>query len=310
MTFRQKWRQSDLRKVFQRTFTPFGLISFIVLALYAFSLLFPLFWSTVTSFREPTMFLMDKFMGHGLWPQDWGNPATWANNYAKVFKDFGIVKYIDKVPTKIGLLEQLGNSVMYSVGSAILGTVSSLLVAYAASIFQFRACKVVYTIVIIQMILPIVGSFPSEIKMVTNLGLFDTMVGAWIMKTYVSGLHFLIFYSSFKLIPKEYSEAAQLDGAGNLRIMWNVVFPFVKGSIFTIFLLKFIGFWNDYQTPLLYMPSHPTLAYGVYDFTRGSITSDTPTQLAATMLMAIPLFVIFIAFQKRLLGDLSVGGLK
>lgn len=310
MTFKEKWKQSDLRKIFQRTFTAFGLISFIVLLLYAVSLLFPLFWSVITSFREPTKFLIDKFMGYGMWPQDWGDSLTWENNYAKVFENFGIVKYINKVPKKIGLMEQLRNSVFYSVGSAILGTLSSLLVAYAASIFQFKACKVVYTIVIIQMILPIVGSFPSEIKMLTNLGLFDTMIGAWIMKTYVSGLHFLIFYSAFKLIPKEYSEAAQLDGAGNLRIMLDIMFPFVKGSIFTIFLLKFIGFWNDYQTPLLYMPSLPTVAYGVYDFTRGSITSDTPTQLAATMLMAVPLFLIFIVFQKRLLGDLSVGGLK
>ena len=310
MTNREKWKQSNLRRIFQRTFTPFGFISFIVLALYAVSLLFPLIWSVITSFREPTRFLIDKFMGFGMWPQEWGNPLTWENNYAKVFKNFGLIKYIDKVPTKIGFAEQLGNSILYSIGSAILGTATSLLVAYAASVFKFRACKVVYTIVIIQMILPIVGSFPSEIKMMTSLGLFDTMIGAWIMKTYVSGLHFLIFYSSFKLIPKEYAEAAELDGAGNLRIMWNVLFPFVKGSIFTIFLLKFIGFWNDYQTPLLYMPSLPTLAYGVYDFTRGSITSDTPTQLAATMLMAVPLFIIFIAFQKRLLGDLSVGGLK
>ena len=160
------------------------------------------------------------------------------------------------------------------------------------------------------MILPIVGSFPSEIKIAMTLGLYDNMIGMWIMKTYVSGLHFLVFYSGFKLIPKDYVEAAQLDGAGNFMVMVRIMFPFLRGSIFTIALLKFIGFWNDYQTPLLYMPTHPTLAYGVYEFTRGSITGDTPTQLAATMLMAVPLFVIFIVFQKRLLGDLTIGGLK
>ena len=91
------------------------------------------------------------------------------------------------------------------------------------------------------------------------------------------------------------------------------MFPFVKGTIVTVILLNFITFWNDYQTPLIYMPTHPTLAYGLYYFTSGSYeiaTSNVPTQLAGCMLMAIPLFAVFIIFQKRILGNLSLGGLK
>lgn len=310
MTLKEKWKRSDLKNVLKRTGSPFGLISMLVLVVYAFSLLFPLFWAIVTSLRNPIQFTMDRLMGSAMWPYDWSNPKSWANNYEIVFQNFGIALYIDGIKVRIGFMEQLGNSLMYALGSSICGTLTCLLVAYAVAMFDFKASGVIYTVIIIQMILPIVGAEPSSVRMAVNLGLYDTMWGMWIMKTFVSGLYFLVFHSSFQLIPKDYAEAAQLDGAGCFRVMVNIMFPFVKGSIFTIFLLKFIGLWNDYQTPLLYMPTHPTIAYGVYAYTRNSVSQNKPTQLAATMLLAVPLFVVFIVFQKRLLGDLTIGGLK
>lgn len=303
--------QSNFKKSVRATLSPFGILSFVVLLLYGVSLMFPFIWSIVTSLRDPVGFVMERYIGYGLWPKDWGGDGTWANNYATVFEEFGImVRTGLGSQRKVGMLEMIGNSVIYAVGSAILGTLACILVAYATSRFKFKFCSVIYTVVIIQMILPIVGSYPSEIKMATALGLYDNMFGMWIMKTFVSGLYYLVFYGAFQLIPNEYVEAAQLDGAGNWNIMLRIMFPFVKGSIFTIVLLKFIALWNDYQTPLLYMPTHPTFAYGIYDFTRGSVTGDTPVQLAAAMVMAVPLFVLFVAFQKRLLGDITVGGLK
>ena len=304
-------KNKEFNKVLRETSSVFGIVSFFVLVAYTISLLFPFVWSIITSLRDPIAFTMDRYAGFGLWPRDWGAPGTWANNYKTMFEQFGLMVATESgAQRKVKMLEMVYNSILYAGGSAILGTVACLLVAYATSKFKFRFCSVIYTTVIIQMILPIVGSLPSEIKMATQLGLYDTMVGMWIMKTYVSGLYFLVFYSSFQLIPNEYVEAAQLDGAGNYNIMFRIMFPFVKGSIFTIFLLKFIALWNDYQTPLLYMPTHPTFAYGIYEFSRGSNTGELPVQLAAAMTMAIPLFAIFVAFQKRLLGDITIGGLK
>ena len=85
------------------------------------------------------------------------------------------------------------------------------------------------------------------------------------------------------------------------------------GVFFTIVLLNFIAFWNDYQTPMIYIPSYPTLAYGLYYYVSGSFeqeTSSVPMRLAGCVMVAIPLFIIFIAFQKKLLGGVSMGGLK
>ena len=80
-------------------------------------------------------------------------------------------------------------------------------------------------------------------------------------------------------------------------------------------LIKFIGFWNDYQTPLLYMPKHPTISYGLYDLyngrgaQRGSVATDVMKLTLATMVM-IPILALFLAFKNKLIGNLTVGGIK
>ena len=317
------------------TLSVIGIISLVVLLMYVISLLFPLGWAIITSFRDD----MDFTMNGG-----WAKPNPWSlYNYKIMFKgdpDLAIdptfvvpisatsgrasAKGISKIINNMfyavgssekhaGIVEMVVNSLLYSIGSSILAMLMSLLVAYVVARYNFRFCRWIYVVVIIQMIIPIVGSLPSELQMATNLGLYDKILGIWVMKTHVQGLYFLVFYASFKQIPREYTEAAQVDGAGNFKIMTQIIFPFVKGSIFTVILLNFIGFWNDYQTPLVYMPSHPTLAYGLYWYTTGALdtsSSSTPAQLAGCIIVAIPLLALFIGFQKRLLGNITVGGLK
>ena len=243
----------------------------------------------------------------------WAWPNPWVNNYAKVFEFFQA-----KVPSGsserfVEIPEMVFNSIVYALGSAVIGTTASLLVAYIVAKFDFKFCKIIYLIIIIQMILPIVGSLPSELKMARSLGLYDNLFGMWVMKTYVSGLYFLVFLGSFKQIPKEYAEAAQIDGANNFLIMSRIMIPTISGTIFTVVLLQFIGLWNDYQTPLLYMPTHPTIAYGLQLYTNGNFeaeTANTPMRLAGCIVVAIPLLMIYLIFQKRLLGNITVGGLK
>ena len=304
MIFKKIVKKIKSSEGLKKTLTPFGIVSFCILLLYAVSLLLPLAWAIVTSCRDNFDFIMNG---------GWAWPDPWVNNYGTVLEYFRVPIVDNMAKRYVEIPEMLGNTLLYALGSAVCAMAASLLMAYAAATFDFKAAGVIYTVVIIQMILPIVGSLASELRIAQAIGLYDTIPGMWLMKTYVQGLYFLVFYSSFKLIPKDYAEAAQLDGAGNFTIMVRIRFPFVSGSIFTVILLNFINLWNDYQTPLLYMPSHPTLAFGLYYYVRGSFelaTSDTPHQLAGCVAMAVPLFLIFIIFQKYLLKNITVGGLK
>ena len=134
----------------------------------------------------------------------------------------------------------------------------------------------------------------------------------WIMKANFLGIYFLVFHAEFKGIPKEYAEAAKIDGAGNFTILFRIMLPLVRNTIFVIMLIKFIEFWNDYQTPLVFLPSYPTLAYGVFTLATTSINkmSTVPMRMASAVMMLIPILVVFLIFQKKIMSNVSVGGIK
>lgn len=285
----------------KRSFPVFEFISFLVLLLYALSLLLPLFWSLMSSFKGKI-----DFLKNGL-----GFPVEFVNNYDGIFDRFVVPD-----PNAVGSSEGIGfgamlvNSLWYAVGTSLVSTCVAFLVAYVVARFKFKMCDIVYTIVIFQMIIPTVGTLPSELRIANALQLYDTPYGILFMKSYVTGLYFLSFYAALRVIPKDYEEAAQLDGASNFTVMTSIITPMVTGVFTTVLLLTFITYWNDYQTPLIYIPSYPTVAYGLWHYINVDSSGSVPMKLSGCMIMAVPLFILFILFQDKLMGNVSVGGLK
>ena len=178
--------------------------------------------------------------------------------------------------------------------------------------YRYKFLNIYYMIVIVTMSLPIIGALPSEIMVAKMLGLYDTFWGQWIMKAHFLGIYFLVFHAQFKMIPYEYTEAAKIDGASNFRTMTMIIMPLAWSTISTVLLLSFVGFWNDYQAPMLYLPSYPVAAYGIFLFqdSQEQLLSYTPTKLAGITLLAIPIVIVFLVFQNKLMTNLSIGGLK
>ena len=94
--------------------------------------------------------------------------------------------------------------------------------------------------------------------------------------------------------------------------MLQVVIPQSLNTIVTVFILSFITYWNDYQIPMLYLPSYPTAAYGIYDFiyNPNSLKTTIPHQMAVTVLLTLPIVIVFIIFNKRLRVSVAMGGIK
>jgi ABC-type glycerol-3-phosphate transport system permease component len=132
------------------------------------------------------------------------------------------------------------------------------------------------------------------------------------MKGHFISIYYLIFHARFKTFPKSFEEAASIDGAGHFRILFQIMLPMVKNLFWTVFLLQFIQFWNDYYTPLVYMPSYPTLAYGMwyYNNSRENVLTNIPMKITGCILMLIPVLIIFSIFGKRLMVNLIEGGDK
>ncbi|MBQ7912353.1 MAG: carbohydrate ABC transporter permease [Clostridia bacterium] len=296
-----------LKNLFKkRRVSVFAIISFVFLFAYAVSLIVPLLWALMTSFKDYYNDFLDNG-GFG-WPKQF-----MFSNYATIFSKFVAPMETEAGDVDVGLGIMILNSAWYALGTSIVSTMASFLVGYVVARFKFKFCGVIYTVVILQMIIPTVGTLPSELRIAQTLRLYNTVYGMLFMKSYVTGLYFLSFYAALRVIPKDYTEAAYLDGAGNFRVMFNIMLPMSSGIFSTVLLLNFIAFWNDYQTPLIYMPSFPTLAFGLWHYIKGAYdleTSNPPMQLGGCMLMAVPLLVIFCIFQKKLLGNVSLGGLK
>lgn len=307
-----KEKTQSRKKCTFRSFSPFTTILFVCLFLYAASMVILLVWALFTALKSNMEFFENK-----LWlPR--GNIATWEwSNFQRVFKELYVPVSYKSGPyaglsnVRINLMGLVTYSVLYAAGSAFVGVLAKCVTAYVVSRFDFRIGKIIYGAVIVTMMLPIVGSAPSEMAITQALGIYDTFIGAWIQKASFIGLYFLIFFDSFRFIPKDYVEAATLDGAGEFTIFFKIMLPLVKNTFIMIFLLLFIEYWNDYQTPLLYLPTHPTVMYATQQLTKRQETGfEEPMRMACCIVVVIPIILLFSIFSNKIMGDLTVGGVK
>lgn len=236
------------------------------------------------------------------------------SNYADAFRLVKMNQTIDGVRRKVGFITMFWYSILYSVGCSFTATLVPCLVAYVTAKYKFRFNKVIYYIVIFAMVTPIVGSAPSQIYVMDEIfGMYDTIPGMWFMSANFLGTYYLVFYSIFKGLSWEYAEAAFIDGASHLNVMVRVMFPLVRTTFGVIMLLNFIGFWNNYQTPLMFMPDYPTAAVAIQYLVAGgdnAMKSQIPVILASSVLLMAPALILFILFRNKLAGNLTVGGIK
>ena len=282
----------------------FAIIILIVLIVYMISLILPMVWALYTSFKDIVDFQIDSIF-----------PAFpfKFEPYITAFENFSMLVNDGQGGTKLVTFEiMILYSLVYSLGCAIIQTAVICVTAYTTSRFNFKFDKVVYNTVIITMILPIVGSLPSELRMARLFGLYNKLYGMFIMKAHFLGMYYLVFHAMFRGIPKDYDEAAYIDGANNFVVFFKIILPLASGTFLTIALINFIGYWNDYTTPLVYMPDYPTIALGLYDFVQSTVPAKVakPVKLAACMLVFLPNFAIFLIFRNKLIGNISMGGLK
>lgn len=284
-------------------FSPLTIVMAVILGLYCLVLAIWLVWALLTSFKNPNDFLGNKY----------GFPNPWYfDNFAYVIYEYKVEKLIDGVSTVISTGDMILNSVLYSVGSAFVATLVPCITAYLCARYKYKFSKIIYSIVLVCMVIPIVGSQASELQIVIKMGIYDHMFGMWILKSGFLGLYFLVFHEVFLSIPNAYGEAAEIDGASDFCIMTKISLPLAKNTFFTVLLIMFVTYWNDFQTPMLYLPTHPTISEALYWIKSSSFNyfAKMPVKMAAPMMFLIPVLVIFLCFHKRLLGNLTVGGVK
>ena len=310
--------------------SPLTITMLVVLCLYCVVMFVLLGWSFIKSLQAfwddsdnkvlPQVFFwsnsaFNRFMyiSEGGLDKD----LTWLGNYAYIIKNFENTKYLyDELGNRIGEVKiGFGRMALYTIGyaggGAFVNTLVQCTTAYVCARYAFKFSGVVYGAVIVAMILPVVGSLPSEIAMARAVGIYDKIWGMWLMRANFLGLYFLVFHEMFKAIPASYSEAATIDGATDFQILWKIGFPLARNTFMTCFLLNFVTLWNDYQISTVYLPTHPTLAEGVHWLQNGlQIGAYSPIRLSGVFVLMTPILILFLCFHKRLMGNLTIGGVK
>ncbi len=284
-------------------------ILWLFLVVYTISMLLPFAWAIMTSVKSyedysifENIIGLPKGLTFASIIENYKN--AWAYGYADAVVD-GEMRYYT-IP------QQFMHSILYAGGCMVTATLTPCLTAYATSRYDYKSSKIIYNTVIVAMILPIVGALPSEIALTKALGIYDTIWGLWLQKANFLGTYFLIFWAQFKMIPHEYTEAARIDGASEFQTMVKAILPLAKSTIGTVALLNFVTFWNDYQIPMIFMPSHPVLAHGMFQFSirLGQVVSSVPMRISYMIVVVIPILILFLLTHKRLMGNISMGGLK
>lgn len=270
-------------------------VALVVFIVYAVSLIYPFIWTFLNSLKTNNEFFDDRM----------SLPADWL-----------FVNYKDTLLTKMvyngtNLLGMFGNSLLLTVLCTVAPIVSSTLAAYATARFRFRICKIIFNMALLVQIIPTVGSLPATYKLVYNLNMANNFALIWLLFAGGFSFTYLMLYGCFKGISQTYSEAAKIDGAGNFRVFWQIILPQAKPLLVSLTILAFIGSWNDYLTPFLYMEKHPTVSLGLYELQQQQIyDSDMPILFAGIIMSVIPILIVFSAFQKTIMQNTSAGGLK
>lgn len=270
-------------------------IMFVIFFLYAASLIFPFVWMFLNMFKTNTEFFQDVWS----WPSDFSN--GWENLKTALTKEM----------MGSNILEMTLRSFLISIAGTILSLASASCVSYVVSKFKFFGRNALYVLAVMVMVVPTLGSTSATYKLINDLGLFDNPLVLLLLYSGGFGFQFLLLYGAFKSISWSYAEAAYIDGCSEFGVFTKIMLPMVMPSLIPLGILNFIGYWNDYYTPYLYLKNKPTLAVGLQAYVNQmQYDANWPALFALMLFSMLPIIILFIAFQKQIMNNVTTGGLK
>lgn len=232
-------------------------------------------------------------------------PETWHwENYQRV---------LDLVP----FARFFVNTVIISVAATVGQVLTSAIVGYGFARYRFHGSGFLFMAILATIM------FPAELTLIPlfiafrELHWIDTWWPLIIPYWFGGGAFFIFLFRQFFItVPKEIIEAARLDGAGHFRIFWQVVTPITKPAFAAATVIAFLNHWNDFLNPLIFLnsPEKFTLAIGITAFDTGAVgIVNEPRDhllMAATVMMTLPIVIVFFAAQKYFIQGIATTGLK
>jgi multiple sugar transport system permease protein len=213
-------------------------------------------------------------------------------------------------PEEIPLARWFFNSVAIASATSLLVLTVASLAAYAFARLDLPGKRPVFSVIIGTLMVPGQILLVPVYLLLNKLGWLDTPL-ALIVPAGGGAFGFFLLHSFFKGIPRELEEAAELDGCSRLGIFRHVILPLAKAPMAALAIFTFVGSWNDFLGPLVFLDSvdHYTLPVGIALF-QSSYASEYGLTLAASVLCTIPTIAVFLIFQRHILSGMAASGLK
>ena len=260
----------------------------VVLAAGAVLTAFPFLWMLTTSLKP----LAESYN----YPPNVLPAQPTLASYQSLFVDFDFGRYL--VNTVVVVL--IGFVGMFFVAMA----------GYAFAKFRFRGKGLLFLLVLSTLMVPIQVTMIPTYLILNSVQLTNTLVGI-ALPTLVSAFNIFLFRQFMTTIPDELLEAARLDGAGELRILWSIVLPLSRPILAVGGVLTFITGWNSFIWPLIIAndQSNYTLSVGI-SLLNKQLAINPPLQMAGASLMVIPIVIVFVFFQRYIVQGFTMSGLR
>lgn len=281
-----------MNKVMKKKMKAGRLLAYLVLFAGGFISLVPFFWLIRSAFMN----MLEIYTMPPIW---WSKHPTWENFKTVFFADVPFFSYF--------------LNTIKIVIPVIIGTVvSSSMAAYGFARFNFPFKQGWFAICISSMMIPGAVTLIPGFLIWKNLGVVNTYWPLVIPSFFGGGaFNIFLFRQFFMTIPRELDEAATLDGAGAFRIYWQILLPSLKPVCISVILFTFMGTWNDFFGPMIYLYDMDkyTIALGLQLF-NSSYGSDYGAVMAGAFVMTIPTIIIFFIGQKYFVQGIVMSGVK
>ena len=266
----------------------------VFIMLFGIIMIYPVIWMILGSFKDNYQILNESTK---LFPSQWI-----FSNYSTGWKGYG----------KFSFGTFFKNSFFVSIISTIGMTFSSAMIAYAFSRGKFKGKKFWFACMISTMMLP------SQVILIPQFVIFQKL--NWV-NTFIPLILPMFFGSAFFIymimqfmagLPKELDAAAYMEGCSKYSIFFKIIFPLISPALISTFIIQFYWKWDDFMGPLIYLsrPAKYTVSLAIKMFADASSKTDYGAMFAMSTLSLIPVFLIFLFFNKYLMEGISTSGLK
>jgi multiple sugar transport system permease protein len=227
------------------------------------------------------------------WPE---NPSL--DNYSQLFSRLSFGTYFANSAI-VALLVTAGNLLFCSM------------LGYALAMLEFRGKKLVFVAVLATLMIPGVVTFVPLFVLVANAGLVDTLPG--LMLPFLAAPFGVFLMRQFILgLPRDLLDAGRVDGAGELRIFARIILPLCGPALATLGILTFLGSWNNFLWPLVVAQTEDTytLPVALALYAKGQNSTDYGLLLAGATVVVIPILLLFLAFQRKVIEGIATTGIK